>query len=218
MNHRTRRLFRALVAASIIAALPLAGGAWLRPTPGPGPAVPTIGNTPATLLLSEFPADPVSETVVRQTSTVATVPVFPEPRRSVDVGEWFGCRPPRRTTICVEPGLTPEQQVRELVPESATAVEDWRPLVEHFFAAADVDRALRIVACESRGDRWAKNPTSTASGLFQHLRSLWGPRARSAGYADTSVFDPVANVAVAAWLVYDGGGWSHWNPSRGCWG
>jgi hypothetical protein len=95
--------------------------------------------------------------------------------------------------------------------------EGWRPLVEHFFDAEDVERALAVMACESKGDPAAKNPRSSASGLFQHLASQWGPRAEAIGYPEASVFDPVANVAAAAWLVYDGGGWSHWNASRGCW-
>ena len=33
-----------------------------------------------------------------------------------------------------------------------------------------------------------------------------------------SITDPDANIAVAAWLVYEGGGWRHWSPSAHCWG
>lgn len=102
------------------------------------------------------------------------------------------------------------------VPTGAGA-EGWRLLVEHFFEPPDVDRALAVMSCESNGDPDAKNPRSTASGLFQHLASQWGPRAEAIGYPDAGVFDPVANVAAAAWLVYHGGGWSHWNASKGCW-
>src|SRR5690606_27920786 len=98
-----------------------------------------------------------------------------------------------------------------------TSIADWRPLVARFFDPAHVDRALRIMTCESNGRVWAKNPRSTASGLFQHLGSLWATRSAAAGWAGSDVFDPVANVAVAAWLVYDNGGWSHWNASAGCW-
>jgi hypothetical protein len=108
-----------------------------------------------------------------------------------------------------------------LIPVAPTSAEEWRPLVAEFFEAADVDRALDVMQCESRGDPAAKNPRSTASGLFQHLASHWdGPRdgrAAEAGWAGADVFDPVANIAVAAWLVYDGGGWGHWNASGHCW-
>lgn len=120
-------------------------------------------------------------------------------------------------------GLQPPAQMPEIPAEVSDAlvelgtpagpgVEGWRPLVEHFFAPADVDRALRIMACESKGDPNARNPYSGASGLFQHMPRYWSQRSSSAGYGGQSIFDPVANVAVAAWLVYDypGGGWGHW--------
>lgn len=132
-----------------------------------------------------------------------------------------GCRPPTVGSTCavtvVAGGLDVPVTARDLVPVEVTGVEDWRPLVEQFFAPRHVRRALRVIACESGGRANAKNPTSTASGLFQHLGSLWPERSAKAGWAGADVFDPVANVAVAAWLVYGDGGWSHWNPSAGCW-
>ena len=94
---------------------------------------------------------------------------------------------------------------------------DWQPLVEHFFDPEDVQRALDVISCESGGDPYAKNPSSSASGLFQHLGSEWDRRAYGAGWYQSDIFDPVANVAVAAWLVYEGGGWSHWLASGQCW-
>ena len=102
-----------------------------------------------------------------------------------------------------------------LVPRD---VEVWRPLIESYFAPADVPRALAVIGCESSGDPNAKNPTSSASGLFQNLGRFWPERSVKAGVAGADIFDPVASTAVAAWLVYEGGGWSHWNPSRYCWG
>lgn len=89
------------------------------------------------------------------------------------------------------------------------SVEQWRPLVEHYFDAADVGWAMRVMACESQGDPNAKNPSSSASGLFQHLARFWPERSVKAGWAGSSVFDPEANVAVAAWLYYTGGA-GHW--------
>lgn len=132
-----------------------------------------------------------------------------------------GCRPPAVGSTCavtvVAGGLDVPATARDLIPAEVTAIDDWRPLVEQFFAPHHVSRAMRIIACESGGRADAKNPISTASGLFQHLGSLWPERSANAGWAGADVFDPVANVAVAAWLVYDFGGWSHWNPSAGCW-
>ncbi len=91
-----------------------------------------------------------------------------------------------------------------------TSVEQWRPLVEAHFRAADVDRAMRIMRCESGGNPDAKNPRSSASGLFQHLGKYWPTRSAAAGYDGVSIFDPTANVAVAAWLRDQAGGWGHW--------
>ena len=93
--------------------------------------------------------------------------------------------------------------------EFAAAVERWRPLVSIHFPSDRVDWALRIIECESHGDPDAKNPRSTASGLFQHLASLWSERAAEAGWAGADVFDPQANIAVAAWLLETGGP-GHW--------
>ena len=69
---------------------------------------------------------------------------------------------------------------------------------------------MRVIACESGGNPNAKNSGSSASGLFQHLAAkYWVSRSASAGWAGASVFDPEANVAVAAWLQRTGG-WGHW--------
>ena len=141
--------------------------------------------------------------------------VVPDPDPKLPIVRWFGCTPPY-DGICVRDPYA-EKPPAELVPDQVESVEDWRPLVEAFFEPSEVDRALRVIRCESGGDAAAKNPSSSASGLFQHLGSLWTDRAVKSGYDGADIFDPVSNVAVAAWLVYEGGGWSHWNPSRHCW-
>lgn len=91
----------------------------------------------------------------------------------------------------------------------AAGVEQWRPLVETYFAADQVERAMRIMACESGGNPNAKSPISSASGLMQHLGKYWSSRSASAGWAGASIWDPEANIAVAAWLQRTGS-WSHW--------
>ena len=141
--------------------------------------------------------------------------VVPDPDPKLPIVRWFGCTPPY-DGICVRDPFA-DKPPAELVPDQVESVEDWRPLVEAFFEPSEVDRALRVIRCESGGDAAAKNPSSSASGLFQHLGSLWTDRAVKSGYDGADIFDPVSNVAVAAWLVYEGGGWSHWNPSRHCW-
>lgn len=88
-------------------------------------------------------------------------------------------------------------------------VERWRPVVESFFHPGDVDWALRVIQCESGGDPNAANPRSSARGLFQHLHRVWPERAFEAGWPGSSVYDPLANIAVGAWLYYEDGP-SHW--------
>ena len=132
-----------------------------------------------------------------------------------------GCRLAFEGATCaptvVAGGLDVPFDAYDLVPDEISALSDWRPLVTQFFEPHHVDRALRIIRCESGGNPAAKNPASTASGLFQHLASMWPERSVAAGWSGSDVFDPVANVAVAAWLVYDFGGWAHWYPSANCW-
>lgn len=92
-----------------------------------------------------------------------------------------------------------------------TDVEQWRGLVAAYFPASEVERALCIMAKESGGNPNAKNPRSSASGLFQHLARHWGERSSAAGWGGASIWNPEANIAVAAWLQRTGG-WTHWSP------
>lgn len=94
-------------------------------------------------------------------------------------------------------------------------VERWRPLVAAFFDPDDVEFALCLIRYESSGDSTAKNPGSSASGLFQHLARYWPERTKRAGWDGASIWDPVANTAVAAWLL-DVGGPSHWVGAGRC--
>jgi len=52
-----------------------------------------------------------------------------------------------------------------------------------------------------------------AAGLMQHMPQYWDQRAISAGYSGASPYDPIANINVSAWLLYQaaGGGWGHWS-------
>ena len=97
-------------------------------------------------------------------------------------------------------------------------------LVGYFFAEDDQAWALRVAFCESSAQpddlsSDAIHPSSRASGWFQHLPKFWQERSEKAGFAGVDIMDPVANVGVAAWLLYhtpQGSG--HWYPSESCWG
>lgn len=107
-------------------------------------------------------------------------------------------------------------------------VEQWRPIVEKFFRPEDVEYAMMIMWYESRGKANAANPTSDARGLMQHLEHLWPSRIRAAQafYAQrginipTDIYDPVASIAAAAYLLDHSGstgqysGWFAWTPTH----
>ncbi|HEY6627383.1 MAG TPA: transglycosylase SLT domain-containing protein [Acidimicrobiia bacterium] len=82
-----------------------------------------------------------------------------------------------------------------------------RALVSLYFAAEDVNRAVRVAWCESRFDPNSTDLRTGAVGLFQHLPQYWEERAEAAGFSGADPTDPVASTAAAAWAVYDGGGW-----------
>lgn len=84
----------------------------------------------------------------------------------------------------------------------------WRNLIAAHFPASQVDNACRVMLCESNGNPSAKNPSSSASGLFQIMWRLWRPDYVRVTGVDTP-FDPSANVRFAAWL-HARSGWSPW--------
>lgn len=86
------------------------------------------------------------------------------------------------------------------------SVEQWRPLVSQHFE--DVETALCLMEHESRGNPNAKNPTSSARGLFQILGSLWAPHF---GIAKDDLYDPELNIRLAA-EIYEMQGWWAWSP------
>ncbi len=69
---------------------------------------------------------------------------------------------------------------------------------------ADADQLLRVAWCESRYNPAAYNAYSGTSGLFQFKPLTWAANSVRAGYDGASVFDPVANANVAAFMFATG--------------
>ncbi|MDJ0925378.1 MAG: transglycosylase SLT domain-containing protein [Acidimicrobiia bacterium] len=171
------------------------------PTTPPRPAPPTTSTT--TTIAPTTTAAPPSTTTTTPRSTTTTTPPTTTTTTTTTV-------PPTTTTTA--PPTTTEPPI-EGGPRD---VEEWRSLVEQYFAAELVDDALAVIDCESRGDPLAENSVSGAAGLFQFIPSTWGWAAPAAGFPEASPFDPAANVATAAWLVQrsiDRGEnpWAHWS-------
>ena len=72
-----------------------------------------------------------------------------------------------------------------------------------------MQQALCVAYHESGYDPDAVNKDSGAAGVFQWMPQIWPPMSDAAGWKDASVFDPRANIGVAAWAV-DQYGWSPW--------
>ena len=106
------------------------------------------------------------------------------------------------------------------LPRHSPEVERWRPLVERYWTqygyGDEVDYALMVMFGESWGVPTAQHPDSRASGLFQHLPRYWPDRSVAAGWAGADIFDPEANIAVAAWLraTSPSHGWRHWEATH----
>lgn len=98
------------------------------------------------------------------------------------------------------------------------------PLVDKWFEEPDRAVFVAVSWCESRHQPYVDNrglnrDGSIDYGLFQHNNRYWVDRVVAAGFpAWVSPLDPDVNVAVAAWLFYEGGGLRHWNASKACWG
>jgi len=98
-----------------------------------------------------------------------------------------------------------------------------RQLVIEYFDPADWGWAIRVAFCESSaqpGDWYSDkvHTSSGATGWFQHMPQYWVDRSSKAGFSGFPANHPVANVGVAAWLLYSTPqGQGHWWPSRSCW-
>lgn len=87
-------------------------------------------------------------------------------------------------------------------PLPVSGVEQWRTMVEWFWDEPHTSRMLRIMDCESGGDPSAKNPRSSATGLFQ-IMGFW-QKVWPGDYTD-----PWTNAAVAyqIWLSQGFAAW-----------
>jgi soluble lytic murein transglycosylase-like protein len=114
---------------------------------------------------------------------------------------------------------TPEQYEATWNPQPAPifsgfGVERWRPWIVIYFRPEDVNRAMRVMACESSGNPNAVGRVGEV-GLFQHHPRYWIERSARYGWAGWSAYSPDANIAVAAAIIYyDARSWAHWTCAR----
>jgi hypothetical protein len=76
----------------------------------------------------------------------------------------------------------------------------------------EIMKMIRIARCESGFNQYAKNPNSTAKGIFQFIDGTW----RSNCLEDGNVYNFVDNIN-CAWKVYQKQGDRPWKASKACW-
>jgi hypothetical protein len=114
-----------------------------------------------------------------------------------------------RTIVAAEPVTAPVPQVVHVGTKYKPAPPPPDEIAAIIRAAAakygvDEETLLRVAYCESRYDPLAYNPILGASGLFQIIPGTWAANSVAAGYGGASVWDPVANANVAAWMFSTG--------------
>jgi len=80
----------------------------------------------------------------------------------------------------------------------------------------DTELALRIADAESSYNPNAKNPKSTASGLYQFIKSTWQSTLKRMDREWVSPFDADTNIEAAIYLLAQGE-LHHWNASKNKW-
>ena len=98
------------------------------------------------------------------------------------------------------------------------AMEEYIPLFSQYFQEEDLETALRISWCESRGKPTAVGINKDGSkdvGLWQFNDNTWDwlkPKLK----ITLDRTDVEVSTAVASWLFYNDGS-HHWKPSKFCW-
>lgn len=89
------------------------------------------------------------------------------------------------------------------------SVEQWRPLVQQYFAPQDVEKALYVIEHESGGNPSIYGDGGHSVGLFQ-----LNDQGLASGRSLQALQDPAANMQVAAEAVYGGQGWGPWGENN----
>ena len=111
-------------------------------------------------------------------------------------------------TVNEETADTGDEPVDTLPTHGWLSEMQIRALATKYFEPEDVNRAIRVAWCESRFNPTSANHETGATGLFHHLPEFWPQRSEAAGFAGAEPTDAEANVAAAAYAVYEEGGWA----------
>ena len=162
------------------------------------------------------PTTTTTTTVAPPTSTTTTV-AAPTSTTTTTVAPTTTA-PPKMEFVAHRPAVKPDEVDRPAGPPTL------RQLIQTYLKPEDHGWAEEVAFCESSAlpddvFSFSVNKSSRATGWFQHLPKFWEERTEAAGIGGASIADPVAQVQIAAYLLYEtSGGRHHWVQSKGCWG
>jgi hypothetical protein len=174
------------------------------------------GNETSVRIVVNYDAPDSTTTTTKAPSTTT------EP--SSETGTTTTKAPSTTTTKAPSSGYSPQWPAD---PSGRQNVENWRSTVAKYWPADRVDCVLGIIYRESGGDPTARNASTNALGLMQHLGKYWPSRAAGAGFVDSdgliaSPYNGAANIAAGKWVAdwaekYQGAWWKPWSslPSYG---
>lgn len=182
-----------------------------------GPMVPGavvgIERVTESTVVETLPIAPPVETVAEPTQYVGwrylSAAGSPGEDRVTFLVRWVNGIETDRTMVSTEHVTVPVPQVVRVGTKVKPAPPPPDQIASIIRAAAakygvDPETLLRVAYCESRYDPLAYNSILGASGLFQIIPGTWLSNSVAAGYAGASVWDPVANANVAAWMFSTG--------------
>jgi hypothetical protein len=204
LNERTRSALALALLAATIGVLLFAAPAASRGRPRSGASSPGQTTRVPTSLAA-------AAGTVRSDAPAAEAAVMRRSASTIRHKAWLARQAKARRT-------TPAASGRLAALHAAAAGGSVRSLVIALFSRiagpGQVGMALCVANRESSFNPYARNPYSSAAGVFQWVSRSWTSYSYRYGYGGASVFNAYANIAVAAHAVADGG-WGPWGG--GCW-
>ena len=115
--------------------------------------------------------------------------------------------PPTTTTVPSRPVVVLHSRAASRAVVVPSSCGGWADLIARHFPAEQVGKACRVMMCESGGNPTARSRRSSASGLFQFLRSTWQGVTGRTDEAWQATPDEQTEAAARLWAS---SGWRPW--------
>lgn len=114
---------------------------------------------------------------------------------------------PVPTTSPAPPPVTTVPPPQPHAAEAVAGCGGWDLTIAAYFPPGEQAKACSVMMCESQGNPAARNPRSTASGLWQFLDSTWRATTGRSDRAFQASPDEQTAAAAALWRS---SGWQPW--------